>query len=102
MSKQKSVKTIDSYGIECWRLLNGKLHREDGPAITCSDGTQFWYLNGKAHREDGPAYSHPNGTQIWHLNGKLHREDGPAIIYSDGTQVWYLDGNCIKRIESKK
>ena len=25
--------------------LNGKLHRESGPAIECAYGTKFWYLN---------------------------------------------------------
>ena len=35
--------------------LNGKLHREDGPAIEDSDGDKYWYLNDKLHREDGPA-----------------------------------------------
>ena len=27
--------------------LDGKLHREDGPAIECANGTKHWYLNGK-------------------------------------------------------
>jgi hypothetical protein len=27
--------------------LNGKLHREDGPAVIWADGTKRWYLNGK-------------------------------------------------------
>lgn len=57
-----------------------------------TDGSQFWYLNGKSHREDGPAAIHSTGTQFWYLNGKLHREDGPAAVYSDGTQFWYLNG----------
>jgi len=25
--------------------LNGKCHREDGPAIEYVDGTKYWYLN---------------------------------------------------------
>ena len=31
-------------GIKEWRL-NGKLHREDGPARVWSNGTKEWYLN---------------------------------------------------------
>ena len=27
--------------------LNGKFHREDGPAITFADGRKVWWLNGK-------------------------------------------------------
>ena len=55
-------------------------------------GNQFWYLNGKYHREDGPAVVYANGYQAWYLNGQLHREDGPAIVYANGDQFWYLNG----------
>ena len=27
--------------------INGKRHREDGPALEFADGTKEWYLNGK-------------------------------------------------------
>jgi hypothetical protein len=30
----------------------------------------LWFLNGKCHREDGPAIEHPNGTKSWYINGK--------------------------------
>ena len=40
-------------------------------------GTKVWYLNGKRHREDGPAIEYANGDKYWYLNGKRHREDGP-------------------------
>jgi len=39
-----------SYGTKYW-LLNGKLHRTDGPAIECSSGDKFWYLNGIQYSE---------------------------------------------------
>ena len=45
--EEKSVCNIDIYGDKFWRL-NGKLHREDGPAIEYPNGHKFWYLNGKA------------------------------------------------------
>ncbi len=32
-------------GIECW-LRKGKLHREDGPAVTYKDGSYVCYKNG--------------------------------------------------------
>ena len=56
--------------------LNGKVHREDGPAIEYVDGTKYWYKNSKLHREDGPAVEHANGNKSWWLNGKRHRKDG--------------------------
>ena len=55
--------------------LNGKLHREDGPAIEFANGDKSWYLNNKLHREDGPAVEYDNGSKHWYLNGKLHREE---------------------------
>ena len=59
--------------------LNGKLHREDGPAVEHADGTRKWYLNGKRHRDDFPAVERADGYRSWYLNGKRHRTDGPAI-----------------------
>jgi hypothetical protein len=67
---------------------------EEVKIIKYSNGTQYWYLNGKLHREDGPAAIYVEGSQLWYLNGKLHREDGPAIIDADGKQHWYLNGVC--------
>ena len=34
------------------------------------DGTKVWYLNGKWHREDGPAYEGHTGYKAWYLNGE--------------------------------
>jgi hypothetical protein len=47
---------------------------------------------GELHREDGPAIIWTDGSQFWYINGQLHREDGPAVIYADGMQFWFLDG----------
>ena len=49
---------------------NGKLHRDDGPALINSDGDKEWYYHGKRHRENGPALIHPDGTQRWFLYDK--------------------------------
>ena len=43
-----------------------------------------YYLNGKFHREDGPAhqYWYENGqkeSEVYYINDKIHREDGSAI-----------------------
>ena len=85
---------VDSNGTQFW-FNNGKLHREDGPAIIFPDGTQFWYINGKRHREDGPARIYPDGTQEWYISGKRHRENGPAVIYQDGRQYWCINGHDV-------
>jgi len=79
---------VDEYGDKRWSL-NGKLHREDGPAYEKENGAKHWWLHGKRHREDGPAVEHPDGSKGWYLNGKLHREDGPAREWADGSKAWW-------------
>jgi hypothetical protein len=81
---------IDEYGDKRW-YFNGKLHREDGPAIEYANGTREWYINDKLHREDGPAIEFANGTRAWYIKGKLHREDGPAVEYADGEKCWFIN-----------
>ena len=60
-----------------------------------SNGTKKWYLNGKAHREDGPALEGANGTTEWYLNGKrmTEQEHKKATTKStcDGKEV-VIDG----------
>ena len=60
---------INEYGVKCWSL-NGKRHREDGPAIEFADGYKEWWINDKLHREDGPAIETANGTKAWYYHGK--------------------------------
>jgi hypothetical protein len=55
-----------------WRL-DGKLHREAGPAVIYTDGYQAWYLNDKHHRTDGPAIE-VDGYQAWYLNDREYTE----------------------------
>ena len=43
--------TIDHWGNRVW-YLNGKRHREDGPAIEWADGTRYWFLNGEPMSEE--------------------------------------------------
>lgn len=37
------------------RDAEGRLHCEDGPAVTDDTGSYAWYWHGKLHRFDGPA-----------------------------------------------
>ena len=77
-------------------LLDGELHREDGPAATMRrtrDGGiawETWYRHGVLHRENGPAaiyYNLDTGRveEIYYfLDGKLQRkDDGPESIEFD-------------------
>jgi len=78
--------------------VNGKLHREEGPAIESLDGDmQAWYVNGTRHRDGAPAFIVKGNRQGWYRNGKLHRETGPAMEYFSpparaGQHEYYLNG----------
>ena len=85
--------TKSKYGTKSktW-CINGKLHREDGPAIEWDNGSMYWYINGECHREDGPALETSDGDKWWYINGNFHREDGPAVEYSNGDKWWFING----------
>ena len=61
--------------------------------LVCSNGIQSWHLDGKLHREDGPAIIRPDGYQVWWLNGvrvsaeevfnKLPKEKQLNIIFNN-------------------
>jgi hypothetical protein len=38
---------IDKYGNKFWYDTDGKLHRDDGPAIERANGRKSWYLHKK-------------------------------------------------------
>jgi len=98
-----------SYIHEEW-YNNGKLHRNNGAAVTYLDDNQpsqqRWYKNGIIHRTDGPAIIETHGPryggkkafEIWYNNGLRHRINGPAIIhynkYNTAT-VWFNYGREI-------
>ena len=66
------------------------------------NGNKEWYLNGKLHREDGPAIEYADRSKFWFLNGKYHREDGPACEYANGDKYWYLNGEELTEEEFNK
>ena len=84
-------------GDRVW-LLNGSIHREDGPAKEFANGDKFWYKEHRLHREDGPAREYANGDKYWQRKGKRHRIDGPAIEYANGKKEWYIKD---KRFDEK-
>ena len=90
-------------------FLNGKLHREGGPARIIANNYDAWYRNGELHREGGPAVIWAHGKKEWFLNGKRHRLDGPAIIFAEGAEYWFKnnelhreDGPAIYFIHGEK
>lgn len=85
--------------------LDGKLHREDGPAIIREDGQMFWFLNGEAITQaqymektnnTATQYIIKNTGGTFYFKDRrmtiYHREDGPAYVGVSGTKEWYLNG----------
>jgi hypothetical protein len=79
-------------GTQQWLDENGRLHRDDGPALVLPNGQEEWYRHGILHREDGPAVVWPDGREAWCRHGMLHREDGPAVVRPDGREEWWRNG----------
>ena len=82
------------YGKEITQYYDkdGRLHRENGPAMVSANNS-WWYRHGELHRDgDLPAVTN-NGDLYWYLNGKKHRDgDKPAIIMFTGSRFWYQHG----------
>ena len=97
-SKHGDCTVLNIYGNKRW-YLNGKPHREDGPAIEYVRGDKYWFINGVRHRVDGPAIEYADGSKSWYLNGKRHREDGPAVEYADGCKFWWINGESLTEEE---
>jgi hypothetical protein len=76
--KKQTVERSD--GNKEW-FVDGKLHREDGPAIERADGTWEWYINGK---KLDPQPIKKEGAWVFQDGfGQRHRTDGPAVIWTD-------------------
>jgi hypothetical protein len=50
--------------------------------FTLPDGTQLWLLDGKKHREDGPAVIYPDGSRMWCIDDNIeaYSHDGTEIL----------------------
>jgi hypothetical protein len=53
---------------------NGLTHKDNGPALIKSNGSEYWYQNGIRHRKDGPAYTEKTGSKLWLQNGIFRGE----------------------------
>lgn len=73
---------------------NGVMTRDfrEGPAeIRCMYHRVGYYRDGKLHREDGPALIENNKIS-YYRNGELYREDGPTIChFKDGRETPWED-----------
>ncbi len=96
MDELKNGLVVDKWGDKKW-YKNGKLHREDGPAIEYANGHRAWYKDHELHREDGPAIEEADGSRMWSRYGKTHRIDGPAIELADGYKEFWINGDFIRR-----
>ena len=87
--KEQPQCKVDEYGNKRW-FLNGKFHREDGPAVEYAGGRKVWYLHGNRHREDGPAREWAHGHKEWWLNNEpVHPEQIVDLHLSRGAFCWW-------------
>jgi len=63
-------------------LKFGQRHRDDGPAMFSTDGTQHYYQNGKRHRIDGPSIINPNGHIGYFIHGIQTTKEGMELYVS--------------------
>jgi hypothetical protein len=80
---------LSSYDTVMPRLSNKRR-----PSVIRPDGTEEYFLNGKRHRDDGPALIAPlpdgGWMEEWYEDGLVsrHPEDGPArIIYNAAGEI---------------
>ncbi len=89
------------HGCIIW-MKDGRIHRNDGPAIVsavgdhhiCSAGCvarYAWQYHGQFHRVGGPSNENLNSCQSWSLHGEYCRYDGPTEMYDHSIISWYQD-----------
>jgi hypothetical protein len=70
------------------KIIDSKTNEEIVEYSIVTENKTAFYKNGKLHKEDGPAiiwkYHVCSRKAEWFLNGKRHRVGGPAIEYQSG------------------
>ena len=57
-------------GYFLYKTMDGKRHREDGPAFRDDDGFEVYWINDNRHRENGPgAYGPQNTEKKFYIDG---------------------------------
>lgn len=86
----------DPHLIRRWLDTEGRLHRDDGPAVIHgASGLVEWFVHGVRHRDKGPAIINSReGRFEWTRHGVRHRDHNqPAVIHPKELLVeWYTDG----------
>lgn len=70
--------------------------------VKWSDGTKCYYINGKSHREDGPAMEYANGTKYYYLNGERFNDESEYNAALSKLKNKNSCENKIVEIEGKK
>ncbi len=106
---------VDNNLLKTQYLKDGKLHRQDGPAMieykknSKYKSSEIYCINGTVHRDDGPAaiyyynseVKHFLYIEIYYILGKPHNLKGPARIYYDENgnverEQYFINGERIK------
>jgi len=69
-----------------------------------ANGNKSWYLNGKRHREDGPAIECASGSKFWCLNGDYvteeeHKRRTSKVIEMTVAEISKAIGKQVKVVE---
>ena len=72
--------------------------------IVYPEGSKSWWLNGKRHREDGPAIEWADGDKSWWLNGKEvteeeHKRRTSKVIEMTVAEISKALGKQVKVVE---
>ena len=80
VKQRNGIYEVKNLGTYYW--VNGKLNREDGPAVEFIDGDKYWYINDKYHRLDGPAIEWDETKEYW-IEGKEYyiKEEFEKVVY---------------------
>jgi hypothetical protein len=74
-----------------WHTLSFKERDSYTGIIKWDNGDVCYYKNGFLHREDGPAVTNTQGYKSWYFEGRLHNLNGPARIWQDGVEEYWID-----------
>jgi len=89
MLKNYTKVKVDEYGDKLYLNDEDKIHRLDGPALECLNGSKYWYINGNKHRNIDPYVEWSDGEKFWWFKGERHRVGGSFYSYS---KWWYIHG----------
>jgi len=113
---KKGVEVLEYFNEENYSMrwfLDGRLHREDGPAVIILTGKYIWSKKGIRYRPENPFLTSIISFEEWYLNGKYDDSRGHRreVFISDeeleNTQEvkltednvmlmrWYLFGNHV-------